>query len=120
MTSRRGTRWSVLQVTATFALSATGDIWSFVHFCNRGEAKARGEFLVFLNNNIQVQSGWLDALLDTFDSQPRAGLVGNRLIFPDGRQQEAGGIVFRGGSNAWSYVQLDDPDRPEYSYSART
>ena len=87
----------------------------FVHSCNRGAAQARGEFLVFLNNDTQVQPGWLDSLRDTFDRQPQAGLVGSRLIYPDGRQQEAGGIVFRDGS-AWNYGQLDDPDRPEYSY----
>ncbi len=87
----------------------------FVHSCNRGAALARGEFLVFLNNDTQAQPGWLDSLLDTFDRQPRAGLVGSRLIYPDGRQQEAGGIVFRDGS-AWNYGQLEDPDRPEYSY----
>lgn len=87
----------------------------FVHSCNSGAALARGKFLVFLNNDTQVQPGWLDSLLETFDNQPQAGLVGSRLIYPDGRQQEAGGIVFRDGS-AWNYGQLDDPDRPEYSY----
>ena len=87
----------------------------FVHSCNRGAALARGEFLIFLNNDTQVQPGWLDSLRDTFERQPQAGLVGSRLIYPDGRQQEAGGIVFRDGS-AWNCGQLDDPDRPEYSY----
>jgi len=87
----------------------------FVHSCNRGAAIATGEVLVFLNNDTQVQSGWLDALTWTFDHQPNPGLVGSRLIYPDGRQQEAGGIVFRDGS-AWNYGHLDDPYRPEYSY----
>lgn len=82
---------------------------------NQVAIKAKGRFLVFLNSKIQVQSGWLDALLETFDSQPQAGLVGSRVVFTDGRQKEAGGIVFRDGS-VWSYGQLDDPYRPEYSY----
>lgn len=87
----------------------------FVHSCNRGAAAARGDFLVFLNNDTQVQPGWLDALIQTFETQGSPGLVGSRLIYPDGRQQEAGGIVFNDGS-AWNYGQLDDPYRPEYSY----
>jgi GT2 family glycosyltransferase len=87
----------------------------FVLSCNRGAAIAKGDYLIFLNNDTQVQSGWLDALIWTFEHQPNAGLVGSRLIYPDGRQQEAGGIVFKDGS-AWNYGHLDDPYRPEYSY----
>jgi glycosyltransferase involved in cell wall biosynthesis len=62
-----------------------------------------------------VQPGWLDALIDTFVLMPDAGVVGSRLIFPDGRQQEAGGIVFRDGSS-WNYGHLEDPYKPKYGY----
>ena len=87
----------------------------FVGSCNRGAAPARGEYLVLLNNDTQVQPGWLNALIKTFQSFPDAGLVGSRLIYPDGRQQEAGAIIFRDGS-AWNYGHLDDPYKPKYSY----
>jgi GT2 family glycosyltransferase len=87
----------------------------FVRSCNRGAARAQGDYLVFLNNDTQVQPGWLDALIETFELRPDAGLVGSRLLFPDGRQQEAGGILFEDGS-AWNYGHLDDPYKPEYSY----
>ncbi|HYN77562.1 MAG TPA: glycosyltransferase, partial [Lamprocystis sp. (in: g-proteobacteria)] len=91
------------------------DNQGFVPSCNRGAISARGDLLVFLNNDTQVQPGWLDALVATFEQRPDAGLVGSRLIYPDGRQQEAGGILFADGS-AWSYGHLDDPYKPEYSY----
>jgi GT2 family glycosyltransferase/glycosyltransferase involved in cell wall biosynthesis len=87
----------------------------FVGSCNRGAAMARGETLVFLNNDTLVTAGWLDALLRVLNEDPNAGLVGGRLVYADGRLQEAGGIVWRDAS-AWNFGRGDDPDRPEYNY----
>src|SRR3954452_8762740 len=55
----------------------------FVASCNRGAEKARGKYLVFLNNDTIVKSGWLTALLDTFKEERRAGIVGSKLLYPD-------------------------------------
>ena len=86
----------------------------FIAACNDGAARARGEVLVFLNNDTVPQPGWLDALLDTFRDQPDAGLVGAQLLYPDGRLQEAGGVVFSDGS-AWNYGRFESPEDPRYA-----
>ena len=87
----------------------------FIGACNRGAAEARGDFLLFLNNDTRVQPGWLEWLLWTFDEMPDVGLVGSRLVFPDGTMQESGGIVFRDGS-AWNYGRRGDPDDDRHLY----
>ena len=87
----------------------------FVSSCNRGAAQARGKYLLFLNNDTTVRPGWLDALLETFQLEPRAGLVGSKLLFPDGRLQEAGGIIWRDGSG-WNRGKFCDPENPEYNF----
>ncbi len=85
----------------------------FIRSCNRGAGLATGDYVLFLNNDTQVADGWLDTLLGTFDQRPDAGLVGARLVYPDGTLQECGGMVFSDGSG-WNYGRGDDPDRPEY------
>ena len=87
----------------------------FVGSCNAGAARARGDFVLFLNNDTVVTAGWLEALVRCFDEEPHAGLVGARLVYPDGRLQEAGGIVFDDGSG-WNYGRFDDPADPRYNF----
>lgn len=88
----------------------------FIGSCNAGAAAARGRWLLFLNNDTVVTAGWLEALLATYDDFPDAGLVGARLVYPDGRLQEAGGLVFSDGSG-WNYGRFEDPADPRYSYA---
>ncbi|HEY2346961.1 MAG TPA: glycosyltransferase [Xanthomonadaceae bacterium] len=87
----------------------------FIGASNAGAAIARGEYLVFLNNDTAVQRGWLDALIGTFATHPSAGLVGAKLVYPDGRLQEAGAIVFNDGTG-WNCGRFEDPRAPAWNF----
>ena len=87
----------------------------FIGTCNAGATLARGEYIVFLNNDTLVQPGWLDALLATFARFPDTGLAGSKLVYPDGRLQEAGGIVYRSGRAA-NFGRNGDPTDPRYNF----
>lgn len=69
----------------------------FVRSVNRAARAARGRFLLLLNNDTQVQPGWLDALVAAFDD-PRVGIAGSKLVYPSGHLQEAGAVLRSDGS----------------------
>ncbi|HET9033062.1 MAG TPA: glycosyltransferase, partial [Dokdonella sp.] len=87
----------------------------FVGSCNAGAEVARGEFVLFLNNDTVVTADWLEALIRCFDEESEAGLVGSRLVYPDGRLQEAGGIIFNDGSG-WNYGRFEEPDDTRFAF----
>jgi len=86
----------------------------FVGAVNAGIEASRGDYVVLLNNDTEVTPGWLEALVET-GTQPDVGLVGSKLVYPDGRLQEAGGIIFDDASG-WNYGKFDDPEREQYTY----
>jgi O-antigen biosynthesis protein len=69
----------------------------FVDACNQGAAAARGNYLVFLNNDTVVLSGWLEHLIETIAIDESVGLAGSMFLYPDGKIQEAGAIVWKNG-----------------------
>jgi O-antigen biosynthesis protein len=91
----------------------------FVGSCNAGARQARGDYLLFLNNDTQVTSGWLDALLQCFTEEPDCGIAGSRLVYPDGRLQEAGGWVFTDG-RAWNVGRFEPRNAPAFRYRRQT
>ncbi|WP_232820891.1 glycosyltransferase [Dyella sp. C11] len=87
----------------------------FVGSCNAGAAAAQGEFLLFLNNDTQVMPNWLDGLLCTFGDRSDCGIAGSRLVYPDGRLQEAGGLVFADGA-CWTSGRFEQRDAPAWRF----
>ncbi len=85
----------------------------FVGACNQGAAVARGKYLLFLNNDTAPQENWLTALVETLEGDGSIGAAGARLVYPDGKLQEAGGIIFSDGSG-WNFGRSDNPFNPKY------
>lgn len=87
----------------------------FLKTCNYGLSAVSGQYVVFLNNDTQVRPGWLSALVETIERDERIGIVGAKLIYPTGKLQEAGGIVWNDGSS-YAYGRDANPRRPEFNF----
>lgn len=55
--------------------------------------KAKGKYLILLNNDTEAQPGWLEHLVQTAIQDPSIGAVGSKLLFPDNTVQHAGVVI---------------------------
>lgn len=58
--------------------------------CNKGAAHAKGEYLIFLNNDAVVTEDWAEQLLNTISSDRDIWIAGAKCLYPDGTIQHAG------------------------------
>jgi len=87
----------------------------FLRNCNNAAAQAAGEYIFFLNNDTKVTDGWLSSLVKLMKQDETIGMCGSKLVYPDGRLQEAGGIIWSDASG-WNYGRMDDPGKFCYNY----
>ena len=67
--------------------------FNFSAICNYGVAQAKGDYVLLLNNDIEIiSSDWIERLLE-HAQRPEIGAVGGKLLYPDGRIQHAGIVV---------------------------
>lgn len=87
----------------------------FLRSCNKAAGQAKGKYFYFLNNDTKVRKNWLKPLLAVFEKFEKVGIVGSKLVFPDGQLQEAGGIIWN-DATGWNYGKGDHPEKSEYNY----
>lgn len=84
--------------------------------CNAGANRARGKYVYYLNSDVIVTNYWLDNLVKVFDRLDNVGAVGSKLLYPNGRLQEAGSMYWKAG-NAWNFGRNDNPDKLVFNYT---
>jgi GT2 family glycosyltransferase/tetratricopeptide (TPR) repeat protein len=87
----------------------------FARACNQGAQVARGEHLLFLNNDTVATPSWMEAMLEAA-SRPNVGIVGARLLYADGRIQHAG-IRFINGvpDHVHRHAPADAPEVSQFT-----
>lgn len=112
--STDGTKELPMYVKGVHIVRNTANM-GFLRNCNHAAETARGKYILFLNNDTQVMEGWLSSLVELIESDASIGMVGSKLIYPNGALQEAGGIIWNDGSG-WNYGKGDDYTKPQYNY----
>ena len=90
----------------------------FLRNCNVAATAARGQFLLLLNNDVQVTEGWLPPLLEAFHADPRCGAAGPRILYPSGHLQEAG-VRIEPDASATMLGLNDNPALARYGFNRR-
>ncbi|MCP6762834.1 MAG: glycosyltransferase family 2 protein [Fischerella sp. CENA71] len=79
---------------------------------NRGAAKAKGQFLLLLNDDTEVITpDWLESMLE-LAQQTEIGAVGAKLLFPDKKIQHVG-VMILGGNPGHAFHEVEN-DHPGY------
>ena len=88
----------------------------FLLTANHGAQEAKGEYIVFLNNDTEVLPAWLDELATALYHHPEAGMIGSQLIhMRTGTLQESGNLICKSGEML-PLGRGIDPNHPEFTY----
>ena len=87
----------------------------FLRNCNEAFGRCRGDYVLLLNNDAQVLAGAIDRLAAVLDAEPTVAAVGPKILYPNGRLQEAGCHVRPNGESAMVGL-FADPDEGGYGF----
>ena len=103
-------------IIENLVISRNSENLRFLRSCNRATEIAKGDYIIFLNNDTEVSSFWIDELVEKHKSDGQVGLTGSKLLNLDGSMQEAGGIVW-GNGQPWNVGRDANPLQPEFNYA---
>lgn len=90
--------------------------FNFSKLMNVGEAHATGDYLLFLNNDVEVlQKDWLTEMV-SFAQREKTGAVGVKLLYPDDTIQHAGVVLGLGGAAAHVFTKIHRSERGYFNY----
>jgi GT2 family glycosyltransferase len=90
----------------------------FAGGCNLAVRYARAERLVFLNDDVTVNHGWLEGLHRALDDNPDTAVAGSKVLLNDDQLQEAGSVLWSDGSTS-GVGRGCPPQAPEFAFSRR-
>jgi GT2 family glycosyltransferase/ADP-heptose:LPS heptosyltransferase len=79
-------------------------------------AQAKGQYLIFLNNDTVVTEGWIDNLVSPL-ADKKIGIVGGKLLYKNGTIQHAG-VIFDKNGNGVHACSKEPKNAPEACYKA--
>ncbi len=92
--------------------------FNFAAINNFAAAQAKGEYLLFLNNDTEViRDDWLTAMVEQAQ-RPDVGVVGAKLLYPDGRNQHAGVVLGVGGVAGHAFKGLPEHNLDYFGLAA--
>ena len=100
-----------LAASGRIRLIANDTNLGYAKACNQGARAARGHYLLMLNNDTLVTPGWLEALIETAESDDQVAAVGAKLLYPDDSVQHAG-VVFNQAGKVYHQYRFFHRDHP--------
>ncbi|MBR6402643.1 MAG: glycosyltransferase [Eubacterium sp.] len=84
--------------------------FNFSYMCNLGAANANGDYLLFLNDDIEIISDeWLERMLGQAEL-PHVGAVGAKLLYPDTTLIQHAGVINIESGPVHEFAKMDDED----------
>ncbi|UXP32423.1 glycosyltransferase family 2 protein [Reichenbachiella agarivorans] len=81
---------------------------------NLGVAKAKGKYLIFLNNDTLLPRDFIDKLVMFMETHPEAGMVSPKIVFPNGKIQYAGSLDINGITGRGKRIGYLEEDHGQY------